>query len=100
MRRVWAAVLAVWATLAIVAVLAWSHQPPRAVTQGSPVTVVVRGKNGTTHLARVFVLAPGTAAHAGTHSSPSTGSTPAAPQSGNVFVSAQSAPIDVATGTS
>jgi hypothetical protein len=40
MRRVWASLVAVWATLAIVAVLAWSRMPSPA----QPVTV--HGKHG------------------------------------------------------
>ena len=73
MRRVWAAVLAVWATIAIVGVLAWTHAPAQAVAQGTPATVVVRGPGGTTHLARVVLLPSGTAAHAATGSSPTAG---------------------------
>ena len=49
MRRVWATVVAVWATLAIVAALAWTHQPPpRPLAQPAATTLVVKGKNGTT----------------------------------------------------
>ena len=64
MRRVWAAVLAVWATLAIVAVLSWTH-PPVNTSQAQPTSalVLVHGKNGSTHYARVVVLPSGTPAH-------------------------------------
>jgi hypothetical protein len=70
MRRVWASVLAVWSTLAIVAVLAWSHAPAATPSPASPVTVVVQGKNGKSHLAKVMVLPQAAPAHAATHSSP------------------------------
>jgi cyanate permease len=70
MRRVWAALLAVWATLAIVAALAWTHPAAAPARQATPVTVLVAGKNGKLHPVRVFVAAPGTTAHSATHSSP------------------------------
>ena len=61
MRRVWAAVVAVWATLAIVAVLAWAHPATKTyAAQGTPAVVVLQGKNGTTHTARVVLLPAGT----------------------------------------
>ena len=69
-RRVWAAVVAVWATLAIVAALAWTHPSAVPARQATPVTVLVRGKNGKPRAVQVLVSAPGTAAHAATHSSP------------------------------
>lgn len=63
MRRVWAAVLAVWATLAIVAVLAWTHPQARSyAAQGTPAVVMITGKNGARHLAHVVLLPAGTAA--------------------------------------
>jgi len=89
MRRVFAAVLALWSTLAIVAVLAWSHHPAAttAALQGTPATVVVRGPNGTSQLARVLVLAPGSTAVASTHSSTVGGGTAtAATATGGVLV--------------
>jgi hypothetical protein len=70
MRRVWASILAVWSTLAIVAVLAWSHAPPVTPSPATPVTVLVQGKNGRSHLAKVFVLPSTATAHTATHSSP------------------------------
>ena len=102
MRRVWAAVLALWSTLAIVAVLAWSHPAPTAMPQASPVTVVLQGRNGQRHLARVFVLPAGSAAHAGTHSSGTTASTsgPSLASGASVSVSNVQTPAHVATGTS
>jgi hypothetical protein len=70
MRRVWAAAVAVWATLAIVAALAWSHPAAAPAPQATPVTVLVPGKNGKPHAVRVLVVRPGAAAHVATHSSP------------------------------
>ena len=69
MRRVWAAVLAVWATIAIVGVLAWSHPQTSVSAQGTAMTVVVQGKNGQRQLARVVALPAGSPAVASTHSS-------------------------------
>ena len=46
MRRAWAALVALWATLAIVAVLAWSNHPPPPVAAATPQTVVVKGPHG------------------------------------------------------
>lgn len=64
MRRVWAAVLAVWSTIAIVAVLAWTHPParPYAAQQGTTAVIMVRGKNGAHRLAHVVILPAGTSA--------------------------------------
>jgi hypothetical protein len=70
MRRVWTTVVAVWATLAIVAVLAWTRQraaPPLA--QPAATTLLVKGKNGTQR----FVVVRGATAlapHATTQTSP------------------------------
>ena len=64
MRRVWSAVAATWALLAIVAALAWSH--PRL--QSSPTrgeVVVIKGKKG-----KAVLLPSGVATHTTTHSSP------------------------------
>jgi hypothetical protein len=69
MRRVWATVVAVWATLAIVAMLAWTRVPPRPLAQPVATTLVVKGKNGTQRL--VVLNTAGTAApHAVTQTSP------------------------------
>jgi hypothetical protein len=67
MRRVWAAVLSVWATIAIVGVLAWTNAPFRTASQATPQTYVVTTKNGK----QVVVLSStATAPHATTHASP------------------------------
>ena len=64
MRRVWAAVAATWALLAIVAVLAWSHPPLQSASPGGATVVVVKGKKG-----RAVVLPAGVATHTTTHTS-------------------------------
>ena len=69
MRRVWATVLAVWATLAILTVLAWTRPQPAPLPQAAPTTLVVKGKNGTTRLVAVQSH-PAAKAHATTRSSP------------------------------
>jgi cyanate permease len=68
MQRVWAVVLSVWAMLAIVAVLAWSHGPvTSSATQPAAQTLVVKGANGKQQL---VVLQPSAAApHATTSTS-------------------------------
>lgn len=69
MRRVWVTVVAVWATLAIVGILAWTRVQPASSPQATPTVLVVKGKSGT----KRFVLVTGTAAgapHATTHTSP------------------------------
>jgi len=70
MRRVWATVVSVWATLAIVAGLAWTrHTPAQPVAQQAPATLVVKSKAGQ----RFVVLrstAAATAPHATTQPSP------------------------------
>ena len=45
MRRVWSAVAATWALLAIVAALAWSH-PPDSVVADRATVLVIKGKKG------------------------------------------------------
>ena len=70
MRRVWTTVVAVWATLAIVAGLAWTrHVPAQPLAQPAPTTLVVKGKTGTQ---RFVVLGSTTsvAPHATTQPSP------------------------------
>jgi hypothetical protein len=69
MRRVWATVVAVWATLAIVGVLAWTRVQPAPLAQATPTVLVVKGKHGTQ---RFIVANTATAAapHATTHTSP------------------------------
>jgi cyanate permease len=69
MQRIWAVVLSVWAMLAIVAVLAWSHRPvPPAPQPAAAQTLVIKGANGKSHL---VVVQPGAAAapHATTSTS-------------------------------
>jgi cyanate permease len=69
MQRVWAVVLSVWAMLAIVAVLAWSHRPaPTSFPQAAARTLVVKLPNGKRQL---VVVQPGAlgASHATTHTS-------------------------------
>ena len=63
MRRVWAAVASVWALLAIVAVLAWSHPPMQSPSGGARV-VVINGKKG-----HAVVLPGAVATHTTTHTS-------------------------------
>ena len=46
MQRVWTVVLSVWAMLAIVTVLAWTHRPAPLASQAAPQTVVVKTVNG------------------------------------------------------
>jgi hypothetical protein len=63
--------VSVWATLAIVAALAWTRQPSAArLVQQAPTTLVVKGKNGSTQ--RLIVLGSTTAValHATTQTSP------------------------------
>jgi len=63
MRRVWTAVASVWALLAIVAVLAWSHPPLQSPTRGATV-VVIKGTKG-----HAVVLPGAVATHTTTHTS-------------------------------
>ena len=70
MRRVWASVAAVWATIAIFAALVWTRPAPAPTPQPTPTTFVVKGKNGTT---RLVVASPAPAVHATTHASPRAG---------------------------
>ncbi len=70
MRRVWATVVAVWATLAIVAGLAWTrHVQAQPLAQPAPATLAVKGKNGT-HRLVVLGSTAATAPHATTQPSP------------------------------
>lgn len=65
MRRVWSAVAATWALLAIVAALAWSHPPAQSGASPRATVVVVKGKKG-----KAVLLPSGVATHTTTHSSP------------------------------
>ena len=59
MQHVWTVVLSVWAMLAIVTVLAWSHRPvPMSSPQIAPQTLVVK----TIHGKKQLVLVQGVAA--------------------------------------
>ena len=66
MQRVWAVVLAVWAMLAIVAVLAWSYRPVAAAPTAAAQTMVVKTANGKQ---QVVVLKAPAASHATTATS-------------------------------
>jgi hypothetical protein len=68
MRRLWATIVAVWATLAIVGFLAWTRpQPAASPTRAVATSVVVTGRNGVAHI--LVVRQPPTA-HATTQTSP------------------------------
>ena len=70
MQRIWSVVLSVWAMLAIVAVLAWSHHPaPAPPPQAAARTIVVKTPNGKRQF--VVVQQPGAlgASHATTQTS-------------------------------
>ena len=58
MQRVWTVVLAVWAMLAIVTVLAWTHRPAPPAPQAAPQTVVLKGANGKQQILTVQPPAP------------------------------------------
>lgn len=68
MQRIWITVISVWAMLALVAVLAWTHRPVPAVQAApSPRAVVVRLPNGKE---RIVLLQPAAGpAHATTQTS-------------------------------
>ena len=68
MIRVWAAVVSVWALLAIVAVLAWTQRPAQPQARAAPQRLVVLTPNGKRQL---VLVQPGGAgpAHATTHTS-------------------------------
>jgi hypothetical protein len=67
MRRVWTTIVAFWAMLAVVGVLAWTRQPSSPLPAAAPTVLVVKGKNGKQQL---VVVQPAAAAHATTRSSP------------------------------
>lgn len=68
MRTLWATVLATWALLAVLAVLAWTRPQPAAAPQAIPGAVVVTDKAGKSHL--VVVQGGAAASHATTRTSP------------------------------
>jgi hypothetical protein len=55
MRRVWVAILTVWALIALVAVLAWAHRPG-ATPVASGQALIVKGAGGKAH---VVLVQPG-----------------------------------------
>ena len=67
-QRIWVAFGAMWAVLAIVAVLAWSYRPAPPLSQASPQTLVVKGANGKPQLVVLQPAATGPT-HASTHTS-------------------------------
>ena len=70
MRRVWTSVVSVWMVLAIVAVLAWTRQPPaRVASPPVATTLLVKGKHGTQRFV-VLGTATSSATHATTQTSP------------------------------
>lgn len=71
MQRVWTVVLSVWAMLAIVAVLAWTHGSPAPPPQATPQTLVLEGANGKQQL---VVVQPG--ALGATHATTATSGVP------------------------
>jgi hypothetical protein len=67
-RNVWAAVLATWSLIAVLAVLAWTRPLPSPAPQQAPTAVIVKGKNGTSHI--VVVQGGAAPSHATTRTSP------------------------------
>jgi hypothetical protein len=78
MRRAWATIVTVWAIVAIVGFLAWTRPPVGAPqTRVVPTRIVVKGRNGVSHVVVVRQVVP---AHATTQTSPAGGGgTAAAP---------------------
>lgn len=68
MRNLWATVLATWLVFGVLAVLAWTRPAPSPSPQPAPTAVVVKGKNGTSHL--VVVQGSASSSHATTRTSP------------------------------
>lgn len=68
MRNIWAAIAATWALFAVLAALAWTRPQAAAPTSSIPTAVVVKGKNGQTHL--VVVQGGAATSHATTRTSP------------------------------
>ena len=64
MRRVWAAVISVWATLSIAAGIAWTSHPVTPASSGQ--TTVAAGTNGATTRKSATTIQVSAAA-AGTH---------------------------------
>ncbi len=68
MRNLWATVFATWALFGVLAVLAWTRPPAAPAPANTPGAVLVKGKNGQTHL--VVVQGGTSPAHATTRTSP------------------------------
>jgi hypothetical protein len=68
MRSIWAAIGATWALFAVLAALAWTRPQAASPTSSIPAAVVVKGKNGQSHI--VVVQGGGTTSHATTRTSP------------------------------
>ena len=68
MRSIWAAIAATWALFAVLAVLAWTRPQAAARRLPIPAAVIVKGKNGQSHL--VVVQGGATTSHATTRTSP------------------------------
>lgn len=68
MRNLWATVFATWALFAVLAVLAWTRPSPSPAPTNAPTAVLVKDKNGKTHL--VVVQGGASQAHATTRTSP------------------------------
>ena len=70
MRRVWATVISVWATLAIAAGIAWTRHPATPVSPTpTPAAVVVNGTTAGKGFKTVPVSAPAAANHTTTRTS-------------------------------
>jgi hypothetical protein len=67
-RNLWATVVATWALFAVLAALAWTRPLPAPTQSNTPGAVLVKDKNGTTHL--VVVQGGASAPHATTRTSP------------------------------
>jgi cyanate permease len=67
-RNIWATIFATWALFAVLAVLAWTRPQPASSPQNIPSAVVVKDKNGKSHL--VVVQGGASTSHATTRTSP------------------------------
>ena len=68
MRSIWATIAATWALFAVLAVLAWTRPQAAPPAPSVPAAVIVKGKNGQSHL--VVVQGGATTSHATTRTSP------------------------------
>ena len=68
MRTVWAAIAATWGLFAVLAGLAWTRPQAASPAASVPAAVIVKGKNGQSHL--VVVQGGATTSHATTRTSP------------------------------